>query len=428
MARRARTIEEIRADVEAAQVELDAKLQRDLTRLEAEDRRAEILDRARSNSQIRRWERRDRRAARRHARWSGRVAPAVSAGVYLLAMGTAVSGQVSTARDTLHWPWWGGVGMAGFVEGFALSMALTARDHRLDGERAFVPRLMTWLAAAFASAVNVYAHRQVPLSAALLGAASLVGITVWEIRSGGPLRRALRARNLMPRTRPKLGAAYVARFPVRAFDAWSAVIADPAIGTRAEMLAAGAARRSRRGPVRWGRWAVWGWWRTEPDRTGGPDTDRQAGPDRTPAEPAPRTGPADQTTRPDQTTRTDQTDRPDRTGPDHPAGPPPHPDRTGPDHNDDTDQPDPVVLDDLPPAVVRLVTVLRPTAEELWLQGGERAISKRALLDAIDRLNTERPASDRIGKSSDHVVRAARVLKLLLRAETSDPEPAGVPR
>jgi len=275
--REGRSLAEVRADLETRQVVLDAALERDITALKAQGRREAVLAEVHEAEDIARWARHDRRSARRYARRSARVAPTVSGAVYAMAVGTAVGGQVSTAIDVLHWPVYGGVGMSVFVEGFTLSMALTARDQRLAGERAVAPRMLTWIGAGFASAVNAYAHSNDPLAAVLLGAASLVGITVWEIRSGLPLRKALREKGLISETRPRLGVAYSARFPVRAFDAFSASIADPAVSTRDEAIDAGGIRRARRRPIRLrGRWTVWGWWRTDGPADGRTDDQRAA--------------------------------------------------------------------------------------------------------------------------------------------------------
>lgn len=197
---------------------------------------------ARADREARRSERTKRRDERRAA--AREVAPALVSGlVYSMAVGTAAAGQVSVARS-LGWSVFAGAGVAVFIEGLALAMALTAREQRLEGEHAVPARVLTWAAAAFASAVNAYAHRAQPVAALLFGAASLAGITLWEIRSERRTRGRLRELGMVPEPGPRLGFAFCARFPGLAWAARSAFVADPSLRTRDEVLAAGHARRA----------------------------------------------------------------------------------------------------------------------------------------------------------------------------------------
>jgi hypothetical protein len=132
----------------------------------------------------------------------------------------AISGQISMALDR-GWPLVVGIGMAVFLEGLALSMALTAHQLRLKGERALIPAAMTWVAAGFASAINVFAHRDDPVMAAVLGASSLAAIIVWEVRSGAKHRAALRAMGLIPEPPERFGWRRWLRYPRSTWRAWS---------------------------------------------------------------------------------------------------------------------------------------------------------------------------------------------------------------
>lgn len=245
------------------------EIRAEIATTEARDDLAEVLDRARERSRIRHWDMSDRKRARWQARWSAKVAPGVSGVVYAAAVGTAVHGQVSTAEHLFGWHWYAGLGMAAFIEMAALSAAKTAHDIRMEAawdgryEPALLPRVLTWGLAGFASVVNAYAHEAIPLEAAVMGAASLVGIVVWEMRNTWPLRRVLLAQKLVPAHLPRLGAKYSARFPIQAFDAKSASLASPSVSTRDEAIEAGAVRRSSRRPWRMFGRRVWGWWRTD---------------------------------------------------------------------------------------------------------------------------------------------------------------------
>ncbi|MCM3884156.1 DUF2637 domain-containing protein [Frankia sp. R82] len=350
------------------------------------------------------------------------AAGAWSSIVYALAVGTAVYGQITIAVDLLHWPTPAGVAVAGFVEGLALSMALTAHELRMRGERALAPRVLTWVAAGFAAAVNGYAHRDDAVAAVLLAAASLAGITVWEIRTGARNRGELRALGIIAVPRPRLGLAYCVRFPVRAFWAWTATIAYPAIRTRAEAIDIGMGLRSVRRADRWKNfqqtaaddllpvrsgetpgpegpggaddpvrmvadWSVPSGW--VPDRTAitaGPD---RAEADRTADERTePRTGIADRSGEP---VRTDWTpDRSaDRTGPDGEVAADRSADQEVPVRTgladrsasgaEDADRSaelrteeaseDGPSADEMEPAVRDALPLVRPFAEVLWMRG-----------------------------------------------------------
>lgn len=250
------------AEQRAKAVEADAE-----ARIRAAEARLHVQQREREASRAEREaqraadaaarEDRAERAALRSARYAaardacGAAAPAVlSMLVYGAAVASAVFGQVTVATGRYAWPMWRGLLLAAFIELMALAMALTANRLRLRGERAFAPRVLTWVFASFAAAVNVWGHWTDPLMAAGLGAASLGGITLWEIRSSARHRDALRAAGQLAEPMPRLGwrmwvlrpriAAGAYRLAVRA------AVSDAAAPLIAEAEAQRVLRRSAR--------------------------------------------------------------------------------------------------------------------------------------------------------------------------------------
>lgn len=148
------------------------------------------------------------------------AASVYSSGIYASAVYVALYGQidVGTARG---WPMWLAVGAASFLEGFALTMALTAHRLRLERERAFIPRAMTWVAAFLAAAINFGAHMDDLVKAAILGASSLAAITVWEVRSSAKHRKVLRELGVIPPPPERFGIRRWLRYPIETWRAWS---------------------------------------------------------------------------------------------------------------------------------------------------------------------------------------------------------------
>lgn len=227
---------------EARIAERDAQSARRLRKREAEielrRREAEIAQSEREAKTAAKDERKARRVESRRARRQARAArarsglarihayiagnaPAVySAGIYGMALYVAVAGQIDMATER-GWPLIIGIGMAAFLEGTALSMALTAHQLRLRGERALVPAVMTWIAAGFAALINLVGHKADPVMAVVLGASSLAAIIVWEVRSGAKHRDALRRMGLIPEPPERFGMRRWLRYPRSTFAAWS---------------------------------------------------------------------------------------------------------------------------------------------------------------------------------------------------------------
>lgn len=237
--RNAQTDRKIRA------AEAEAELEARKIANRAAEREAKTT--AKDAEQTRKAERRQANRAARAKRWAGRRArvagyvrgnmPGVySAGIYAMALYVAVSGQVGVATDR-GWPVVIGIGMAAFLEGTALAMALTAHQQRLKGERALTARIMTWVAAGFAAAINFGAHADDLVMAAVLGASSLAAIVVWEVRSGAKHRDALRKLGLIPDPPERFGWRRWVRYPRSTFAAWSLDVKSR-VGTGAAALLA----------------------------------------------------------------------------------------------------------------------------------------------------------------------------------------------
>ncbi|WP_051325544.1 DUF2637 domain-containing protein [Glycomyces tenuis] len=238
--------------IRAREAEAELARKRAETALAEREAKAAAKDAEAARKAQRRAQRREARAARRSEALASVIgyargnAPAVySAGIYGMALYVAVSGQISVATER-GWPVLIGIGMAAFLEGTALSMALTAHQQRLKGERALTPRVMTWVAAGFAAAINFGAHADDLVMAAVLGASSLAAIVVWEVRSGAKHRDALRRLGLIPDPPERFGWRRWVRYPRSTFAAWSLDVRSRAGTGAAELLARVDADRTER--------------------------------------------------------------------------------------------------------------------------------------------------------------------------------------
>ncbi|WP_460495886.1 DUF2637 domain-containing protein, partial [Glycomyces tarimensis] len=234
---------EVERKIRAKEAETELALKRAEAALAERQAKAAAKDAEAARKSQRRTQRRQARAERRAEATAAALgyvrgnAPAVySAGIYAMALYVAVSGQVSVAVER-GWPIAIGIGMAAFLEGTALSMALTAHQQRLKGERALTPRVMTWVAASFAAAINFGAHADDLVMAAVLGASSLAAIVVWEVRSGAKHRDALRKLGLIPEPPERFGWRRWLRYPRSTFAAWSLDVRSR-VGTGAAALLA----------------------------------------------------------------------------------------------------------------------------------------------------------------------------------------------
>jgi hypothetical protein len=206
--------------------------------LELQSRKAALKLEMRAAKALAKSQKKTRGTERRHATLSGharRVAAAAracrtllaenaasvySSGIYTAAVAVAVSGQIDVGTER-GWPVWLAVGAAAFLEGLALTMALTAHQLRMENERAFIPRVMTWVAAGLAAAINFGAHTDDLVKAAILGASSLAAILVWEVRSGAKHRKVLRDKGVIPAPPERFGIRRWLRYPIETWRAWS---------------------------------------------------------------------------------------------------------------------------------------------------------------------------------------------------------------
>jgi len=224
-AKSARRLRERHAEVELKRQEAELKREQRAAKAAAKNtRKAEAAERRQARRRAR-TERFTKAVTRVHLFIAGNTPAVYSSCIYAMSLYVAISGQISMALDR-GWPLVVGVGMAVFLEGLALSMALTAHQLRLRNERAFVPAAMTWIAAGFASAIKVFAHREDPVMAAVLGASSLAAIIVWEVRSGAKHRAVLRDKGWLPDPPERFGLRRWIRFPRSTWRAWSLDVRD----------------------------------------------------------------------------------------------------------------------------------------------------------------------------------------------------------
>ncbi|MFF5230225.1 DUF2637 domain-containing protein [Dactylosporangium sp. NPDC000521] len=250
---RAATLAQIEAADAAAARELHLAEQRQRLAAQARTDRLRTADEARARRDARRDTRRQRRAAvlqrvsttARYARTHGDAVYA--AGIYALAVGGAVYGQV-TAATSRGWPLPVGIVIAAAIEGLALVMALTAQRLRLHGEAARTPRALTWACAGLAAGINYAGHAHTTRTgAALLAVLSAAGIVVWEIRSGAKHRAELRARQLLPDPPATFGWRRWLRYPRSTAAAWSLDIRDRVSPRSRHLLDLAETERTERG-------------------------------------------------------------------------------------------------------------------------------------------------------------------------------------
>lgn len=219
-AKSARRLRERQAKIELNRQETELKREQTAAKAAAKDTRKAAASQRRRTRRQARIQRFSAAVNRVHLFVAGNMPAVYSSCIYAMSLYVAVSGQISMAIDR-GWPLVVGIGMAVFLEGLALSMALTAHQLRLRNERAFVPAAMTWVAAGFASAINVVAHRDDPVMAAVLGASSLAAIMVWEVRSGAKHRKVLRDKGWLPEPPERFGVRRWLRYPLETWAAWS---------------------------------------------------------------------------------------------------------------------------------------------------------------------------------------------------------------
>ncbi|MER7690586.1 hypothetical protein [Streptomyces sp. NPDC097610] len=176
--------------------------------------------------QIRRWA---RELVRNQAR---RV---LVTGPILAPMAVAWWSQTDYAKDAFGW--WT-VFALGFAAAWELTTAFTGwmyHQARQQGDSGAIYRIMTWVFASGAAAMN-YAHHCGPggrptQASVAFATMSVVGMVLWELYASLVHRQYLREQGLVSRARPKIGLIRWIRFPVRSWTAWSLTIENASLST-----------------------------------------------------------------------------------------------------------------------------------------------------------------------------------------------------
>ncbi|MFZ3491653.1 hypothetical protein ACODT5_00170 [Streptomyces sp. 5.8] len=156
-------------------------------------------------------------------------------GPILAPMAVAWWSQTDYAKDAFGW--WT-VFALGFAAAWELTTAFTGwmyHQARQQGDAGTVYRIMTWVFAAGAAAMN-YAHHCGPggrptQASVAFATMSIVGMVLWELYASLVHREYLREQGLVSRARPKIGLIRWLRFPVRSWTAWSLTIENASLST-----------------------------------------------------------------------------------------------------------------------------------------------------------------------------------------------------
>ncbi|MEV1042981.1 DUF2637 domain-containing protein [Streptomyces sp. NPDC050204] len=157
------------------------------------------------------------------------------AGPITAPMAVAWSSQTSYAMDAFGW--W-----LPFALGFAAAWELTTtftgwmyHQARSQGDSGLIYRVMTWVFAAGAAAMN-YAHHCGPggkptQAAVAFATMSIVGMTLWELYASLLHRQHARKEGRVAKARPHIGLIRWARYPRQSWTAWSLTINDESLDT-----------------------------------------------------------------------------------------------------------------------------------------------------------------------------------------------------
>ncbi|MEU1628245.1 hypothetical protein ABZ746_23515 [Streptomyces sp. NPDC020096] len=133
--------------------------------------------------------------------------------------------------------WWT-IFAIGFAAAWELTTAFTGwmyHQARRQGDSGTIYRIMTWVFAAGAAAMN-YAHHCGPggkptQAAVAFATMSVVGMVLWELYAALVHRTYLREQGLVSQPRPRIGLIRWVRYPVRSWTAWSLTIIDGSLTT-----------------------------------------------------------------------------------------------------------------------------------------------------------------------------------------------------
>ncbi|GHG22865.1 hypothetical protein ACFFSH_28820 [Streptomyces filamentosus] len=178
------------------------------------------------------------------------------AGPILAPMAVAWWSQTDYAKEAFGW--WT-VFALGFAAAWELTTAFTGwmyHQARQQGDAGTIYRIMTWVFASGAAAMN-YAHHCGPggrptQASVAFATMSVVGMVLWELYASLVHRQYLREQGLVSRPRPKIGLIRWVRFPVRSWTAWSLTIDNAALSTLERAWNAAGAELADRNALRSG--------------------------------------------------------------------------------------------------------------------------------------------------------------------------------
>ncbi|MGW1496142.1 hypothetical protein [Streptomyces sp. NPDC002402] len=156
-------------------------------------------------------------------------------GPILAPMAVAWWSQTDYAKDAFGW--WT-VFALGFAAAWELTTAFTGwmyHQARQQGDAGTIYRIMTWVFASGAAAMN-YAHHCGPggrptQASVAFATMSVVGMVLWELYASLVHRQYLREQGLVSRARPRIGLIRWIRFPIRSWTAWSLTIESASLST-----------------------------------------------------------------------------------------------------------------------------------------------------------------------------------------------------
>ncbi|GLF98190.1 DUF2637 domain-containing protein [Streptomyces yaizuensis] len=157
-------------------------------------------------------------------------------------MAVAWSSQTSYAMDAFDW--WLGAAL-GFAAAWELTTTFTAwmyHQARSQGDSGLIYRVMTWVFAAGAAAMN-YAHHCGPdgrptQAAVAFATMSIVGMILWELYASLLHRQHARAEGRVAKARPRIGLIRWTRYPRQSWTAWSLTINNESLDTLEKAWAA----------------------------------------------------------------------------------------------------------------------------------------------------------------------------------------------
>lgn len=149
---------------------------------------------------------------------------AMITGPIIAPMAVAWTGQIGFAKNVLGWVTEAGLLYAAAYELTTVFCAWMGHEARKDGDKGLEYRIATWLFA-IGSGLQQWWHYSADWSptarSVTYSTMTAIGVIVWELYARLQYRRALRAKGLISKARPRIGLARWFRFPRTSFSAWS---------------------------------------------------------------------------------------------------------------------------------------------------------------------------------------------------------------